>query len=411
MAKSADDGTNKKAEKAAAKKGDENAAGTGETERKHSIRAQLKFLKPYWVSDQKWKARAMLGGIIALTLAEIGLTAGMGLGFKFALDALVAKDAMMFAISGAATLGTMVATTLSTNGRRFMTLNLGQNWRGWLTRQFNDAWLGNKSYLRLQHNKKYGQNPDQRIGETIANVTRSTLDLGLGLFRSVVALATFSVLLWQVSPLMVGAAVACAATAHAATHWAGGSMRRVWRGLMDKEAKFRHALVRVRDNAKPIALAGLEPVERETLTSEFNALDSYRRDFYKLNLKTGIVNSLNMNSASVVPIGLMAPQFFAGTATLGGLELARQFYGQFYNAISWFPQGYSDISSWSANVTQLMDFQADLEDNKADITGLLQAGDLEPVKALNDNKKPDGKEIKSTPPGLPAKLTPARFAP
>jgi len=60
-----------------------------------------------------------------------------------------------------------------------MTLNLGQNWRGWLTRQFSDAWLNGKSYLRLQHNKKYEQNPDQRIAETIENVTGKTLGLGL----------------------------------------------------------------------------------------------------------------------------------------------------------------------------------------------------------------------------------------
>lgn len=394
MSNAAKDGKNKKAEK---QKGPE-----VEEDAKYSVRSQLKFLKPYWVSDQKWKARMMLGGIVALTVAEIALTAGVGLGFKFALDALVAKNAVGFAVSGLATLGGMVASTFASNGREYMTLNLGMNWRGWLTKKFNDAWLGNKSYLRLQHNKKYAQNPDQRIAETINNVTSTTLSLGLGLFRSAIALATFSVMLWHIAPVMVGAAVVCAATAHAATHWAGGSMRKIWRGLMDTEAKFRHALVRVRDNAKPIALAGLEPVERETLTKEFNTLDERRRDFYKINLKTGIVGSLNMNSASVVPIALMAPKFFAGTATLGGLELARQVYGQFYNAISWFPQGYSQIASWSANVTQLMDFQKDLEENKADITGLKPEQPPAPAIAPAAAQKP---------PAVPPKLAPAGPAP
>ncbi len=104
------------------------------------------------------------------------------------------------------------------------------------------------------------------------------------------------------------------------------------------------------------------------LRGEFNTLDQKRRDFFKLNLRTSMVGSLNWSSASVVPIGMMAPQFIAGTATLGGLELARQAYGHFYQAISWFPQGFTQIASWSAQVSQLMEFKKDLEDNKLDIT-------------------------------------------
>jgi putative ATP-binding cassette transporter len=249
-----------------------------------------------------------------------------------------------------------------------MTYHLGQNWRGWLTGQFRDAWLDGKSYLHLQHNKKYSQNPDQRISETTQNVATSTLSLGLGLFRSVLNVATFSVVLWSLSPMMLAGAVGFSALFHVASIKAGGPMRGVWKKLMDTEAKFRHALGRVRDNAKPIALAGLESVEKETLTEEFNALDRKRRDFFKLNLRVSMVSSLNLSSASVVPVGMMAPQFFAGTATLGGLELARQAYGHFYQAISWFPQGFTQIASWSAQVSQLMEFKKDLDDNKLDIT-------------------------------------------
>lgn len=337
-------------------------------DRGHSVREQLRALKPYWVSDQKWKARAMLGGIIALTVAEIALGAGIGLGFKFALDALVAKNVATFALAGGGVVAGLGASALAGNGREYLTLNLGQNWRGWLTKQFTEAWLDGKSYLRLQHNKHYTQNPDQRIAETIGNVTGTTLSLGLGALRSVVALGVFSVMLWQIAPVMVGAAVVCSVAAHAATHFWGGSMRKIWRGLMDTEAKFRHGLVRVRDNAKPIALAGLEKVEKQTLTEEFNTLDTKRREFYKLNFSMGMIGSINMSTASIVPIALMAPKFFAGTATLGTLELARQVYGQFYSAISWFPQGYTQIAGWQNNINQLIDFQKDLEENKLDIT-------------------------------------------
>jgi putative ATP-binding cassette transporter len=330
---------------------------------------KLRFIRPYWVSDQKWKARLQLAGVLALIVVEIALTAGVSLGFQAALNALVAKQAMNFALAGGATLAGIGATTLATTGREYMTLMLSHNWRKWLTGKLSDAWLSGKSYLRLQHSKRFSQHPDQRIAETVGNVTGSTLGLGLGLFRSVIGLATFSVMLWHIAPIMVGAAVACAAVAHVATTKVGKSMRKSWKFLADAEAKFRHALARVRDNAKPIALAGLEPVEKETLRDGFDNIDKGRREFYKINWRTGLVNSFNINSASIVPIALSAPKFFAGTATLGGLELARQAYGQFYSALCWFPQGYAQITNWSASVGQMMDFQKDLEENKLDITG------------------------------------------
>lgn len=355
---------------------------------RHTIAEQLRFLKSYWVSDQKWKARLLLGGVLALTIAEIALTAGIGLGFQAALNALVAKQALGFAVFGGATLAGLGASAVASSGRAYMSYHLGQNWRGWMTHQFNDAWLKGKSYLRLQHKKRNVQEPDQRIAETIPNVTTMTVQLGLALFRSCIALVTFSVMLWHISPLMVGAAIVCAAGAHAATHWTGSSLEKLWKGLMNTEAKFRHALVRVRDNAKAIALAGFEPVEKETLKNKFNAIDAKKREFYKVNFRTSLVSSLNMNLASVVPIALSAPKFFAGTATLGGLELTRQVYGQFYNALSWFPQGYAEITGWSNHVSQLMDFQKDLEENKADITEKIPESEQEPVPTVTQQKPP-----------------------
>lgn len=336
---------------------------------RHSLRDQIDFLKDFWVApENKWKARLMLGAILTLTVAEIALTAGVGLGFQAALNALVAKQAMTFAVTGGATVAGIAASAVSANGREYITSNLGQNWRGWLTKQFNSAWLEGKSYLKLQHSKKYTQNPDQRIAETIGNVTGSTLSLTLGLFHSVVGIGIFSAMLWHISPILVGAAVVCSLGAHAATHWAGSSLGRIWQHINDTEAKFRHALTRVRDNAKVIALTGMEPVEDETLTREFGKVDKNRRDLFKANAKTGIVGWMNMSSVSIVPIALSAPKFFAGTATIGGLELTRQAYTQFYFALSWFPQSYTAIANWTANVNQLMEFKKDLDANKADIT-------------------------------------------
>jgi vitamin B12/bleomycin/antimicrobial peptide transport system ATP-binding/permease protein len=329
----------------------------------------LDALKPFWVnSDEKWKSRATLGGILALAVVDVALTAGMGFGFQAALNALMAKNLVGAAVSGGATMAAMGASSYAGNKRQYMSDNLGQTWRGWLTRQFNDAWLSGKTYLRLQHSKKFTRNPDQRIAETVANVTNQTLSLGLGAFRAVIGACTFALVLWHLSPLMVLAAAACSGVSFAATKLAGHNIGKLWRGMMDGEAKFRHSLTRVRDNAKTIALTGYEPVEKETLTETFDSLDGTKREFFKANMRTGMAWSFSANAASVVPIAMSVPKFVAGTATLGGLELARQSFNQFYNAVGWFPQAYTQLAGWSANVGQLVEFRRELEENKLDIT-------------------------------------------
>jgi putative ATP-binding cassette transporter len=351
---------------------------------KLKFRETLRALKPFWVSDEKWKARIALGTILAVSVAEVALTAGMGLGFQAALNLLVAGKMAGAAVAGGATMAAMGVSSYAGNKRQCMTDNLGQTWRGWLTKQFNDAWLGDKAYLRLQHSKKYTQNPDQRIAETVSNVTNQTLGLGLGAFRSVIGACTFALMLWHISPLMVAAAAVCSGASFAATKLAGGSMGKLWRGMMDGEAKFRHVLQRVRDNAKTIALTGYEPVEKETLSETFNKLDETRREFYKANMRVGMAWSFSGNAASIVPIMLSAPKLAAGTAALGGLELARQSFGQFYNALGWFPQAYTQLSGWQANVGQLLEFKRDLEENKLDITQPQAKAALAPDAPLSD---------------------------
>ncbi len=333
----------------------------------HSFGEKLRFLKPFWVSDQKWQARAMLGGILALTVAEIALSAGIGLGFQAAINALVAKNALTFATSGAATVGGLLATNVAANQRQYMTDTLTLDWRGWLTQQFNAAWLKNGTHYKLQQKHK-GRDPDQRIAENIPAVADQTLGLGLGAFRSVLSLATFAVMLWHLSPLMLGAAVVCALGASAMTRKIGGPFESLTKRLQACEAKFRHTLVRVKDNAKTIAQERLEPTEEKSLNQDFNGIDAGRRELYKLNRKIGMFTTLNLQSSTVVPIALAAPQFFFGSATMGSLELMRQVYGQVYGALSWYPQSYPLVATWSTNTDQLIDLSKAIAENKADVT-------------------------------------------
>ena len=72
-------------------------------------------------------------------------------------------------------------------------------WRRWLTDHYLAEWLGDRAYFHLELGRQRADNPDQRIANDLQLFVDGTLTLGLGLLSSVVALASFAAILWNLS--------------------------------------------------------------------------------------------------------------------------------------------------------------------------------------------------------------------
>ena len=60
------------------------------------MEAILAIAKPYWFSEEKWKARGLLAVVLVLLLGVNGLNVGLSFIWRFIDTALVAKDAATF---------------------------------------------------------------------------------------------------------------------------------------------------------------------------------------------------------------------------------------------------------------------------------------------------------------------------
>lgn len=334
-----------------------------------SLREKWRLLTPFWTSTEKAKARWRVAGILALTAAEIGLSAFAGFGAKGALDAMfVAHDAMQFVLNTALLSSSAFGLSRAISRREKMTQLLQIQWRGWLTKQFTKAWLDEKSCHLINKNGRADVHPDQRIAEDLSKFPDMTLGLGLGLLRSTVNLATWAAVLWYASPLMLGAAVVFAIAASNATHRIGKPLHGLNTYLQNCEARFRHALISVKDNAETITTAGLERESEIDLGKKFDAVASSRIDLAECQRRVNAFLTLNMQSPMIIPMILAAPQALAGNMTPGSFFLAKQSYTEVYSSLNWFSNGYHLLADWSATGDRLVSFSKALEETKQEIT-------------------------------------------
>jgi putative ATP-binding cassette transporter len=65
--------------------------------------------------------------------------------------------------------------------------------------------------------------------------------------------------------------------------------------------------------------------------------------------------------ATVFPILVAAPRYFAGAISLGGLTQTALAFGQVQSSLSWFVDAYPRIAQWTASVNRLTSFREELD--------------------------------------------------
>ena len=337
--------------------------------------------QPYFASDQKWKARALLGAIIALNLGMVYMAVLFNDWNKLFYDALQDKNAAVFwAQLGRFTYLAFAFIVIAVY-KFYLTQLLEMRWRAWMTGHYLERWLSNHAFYRLELARFTGKpnangdnpdNPDQRIQEDINQFTGLTIGLSMGLLNSVVTLLSFVGILWGLSGgfaftlggsdynipgFMVWMAVLYCLAGSVITHYIGRPQIALNFQQQRVEADFRHHLVRVREYSESIALDRGEKVERQQLDTRFGkVLGNYLQ---LINAQKRLIWFTNFfgQAAVVFPFVVAAPRFFSGAIQLGELMQISSAFGQVQGALSWFVDSYSSLASWRATTDRLTSFE------------------------------------------------------
>ena len=247
---------------------------------------------------------------------------------------------------------------------------LSIRWRRWLTRDYSTYWLASRTYYRMELTGSATDNPEQRIEQDINSFTTQTLVISLGLLSEIITLVTFTVILWQLSgsiivPILGGVevpgymmwvAIAYAMVGSWLTYAIGKPLVRINFEQERYNADFRFRLMRIRENAESIALYDGEADEKRRLAQAFEFIYANWRRFMTYTKRLNGLNSFYSQVASIFPLVVAAPRYFAGTIQLGVLMQTANAFGQVQGSLSWFVDAFQSLADWKAVVDRLTTF-------------------------------------------------------
>lgn len=333
---------------------------------------------PYFSSEEKWKARALLVAIVALNLAGVYMLVLLNEWNRGFYDALQNKDQPVFWRELGRFTYLAFAFIVIAVYRFYLTQLLQLRWRNWMTAHYLDRWLSNKAFYQLELARFSKEadappdNPDQRIAEDLNLFTGDTVGLTMGLMNAVVTLVSFVGILWGLSGsfafdfngdsyvipgFMVWMAVAYALAGSVLTHYIGRPQIALNFKQQRFEADFRHHLIRVREYSESIALDRGEPVERTQLGGRFTTLLGNYLSLIKAQKRLIWFNTFYGQAAVVFPFIVAAPRFFSGAIQLGELMQISSAFGRVQDSLSWFVDNYSSLAAWRATTDRIISFE------------------------------------------------------
>ncbi|MBM5575110.1 ABC transporter ATP-binding protein/permease [Deefgea sp. CFH1-16] len=342
----------------------------------HLFRNFWQLAKPYWVSEEKYRAWGLLALIIALSLGLVFMNVQFNSWYKEFYDTMQNLDKKGFeqALYKFGYLA-FIYIVIAVYAMWFQQM-LEIRWRRWATEHFTARWLADNNFYRIQLTDQGTDNPDQRIAEDVGQFISISLSLSLGLLRALVTLVSFIGILWTLSGPISFMLAGSEITIHGYMVWVAiiyaviGSLITVLLGrplvslnfLQQRfEADFRFGLIRVRENAESIALYHGDQEEQQRLSQRFNAVVGNFWALMRRNKKLTWFTSFWGQLAIIFPLMVAAPRFFAKEISFGGLMQINSAFGQVYGALDFVIGSFSTLANWKAIIDRLSTFETSLQ--------------------------------------------------
>lgn len=334
-----------------------------------------RFLKRaigFWSGETRGLAWLLTAAFVGLLLVNLLVSLGINRWNRFFFDALERRDVDEVMTGITLILGLAAAAAVVMVATVHARMRLQLFWRRWLVQDLVGRWLRDRRFYKLSVIGSTADNPEARISDDVRLSVDLIVDFAGGVINAVLLASSFIVVLWIVGgSLTVGGVtipgymvIACVLYSGATT-W---GMYLLGRPLVDRveakaaaEAQFRYELTRVKDSAETIALIGGDEDERQKLDTSFGALAQRWLAVIRQQGHMTWLSGSNAVLAPIVPLLLGAPNYLAGTMTLGSLMQAAAAFVAVQSALNWLADNALRLADWFASAQRVSELDTALE--------------------------------------------------
>ncbi len=349
---------------------------------------------PYFMGEDRWPGRILLATVVLLELASVFLNVQFNQWNARFYNAVQEKNwdifkSELFFFCGLAALFIIAAVY-----QLYLQQWLRIRWRKWLTEKYLARWLDRGTHYRMRTVGDPADNPDQRIAEDLELFTVRSIELSIGLLNAVVTLASFVIILWQLSNAagvllfgfdvkipgyLVWVSLVYALIGTLITHLIGNVLASLNFDKQRLEADFRYHLVRIRENGEQIALLDGDEMEKAELGTRFGSLVANFRLIMSAQKRLTWFTSGYSQASIVFPYVVVSPAYFAGTIPLGILFQTASAFNQVQSAFSFFIRAYAMLAEYRAVIQRLIGFEQ----------AIVSANELQAESALQRKERAD----------------------
>jgi putative ATP-binding cassette transporter len=321
----------------------------------------LTITLPFWRSEVRWRALALLGLLLVfiLTLNGLGVLGSFYCGdFTSAVAERQAAPAVHFALLWAGVLGSVTVVHVF---KAFTEDRLKLWWRQWLTRHLYGRYLSRRAYYAIKARADV-DNPDQRISEDVKTFTEQALALLLIGTNATIALVSYSAVLWSITPWLFVAAVGYTLFGSTMTVILGRRLMKLDVLQFKKEADLRYELIQVRAHAEPVALLSGEREEGLRLGRRLAVAVANMKSVIGLSRNIGFFTVGFDYLIPVIPFFVVAPLYIRGEAPFGIMAQSQLAFLNVMGAFSIIVKEFQRISTFGAVVERLGRFNEALDE-------------------------------------------------
>ncbi len=317
----------------------------------------LRLIKPFFFSEVKWYARGLFLVLILFALSIAGINFGLNYLYSYWWTALSLREQDIFFKQLAIYLVALACATPVSVLYKYTEDRLSLLWRKWLSRRIIHKYFSNLAFYKLLYNESI-DNPDQRIEEDVRFFVQNSLSLFLIFLNSVLALISFTWILWSISINLIIGVLVYALVGTLITFIIGRSLIGLNFAQLKKEADFRYKLVNIRDHAESIAFYRGGKKEQVRVRQRLKkALDNFLQ-IVNVSRNISFFVTFYNNFKPVLPIIIVAPLLFDrnNNFEFGKVPQAADAFIRVVEALSILIQNFATISSLTAVVTRLGSF-------------------------------------------------------